>query len=91
MPNPVVAAKSPIGVELEEGKTYYFCTCGQSANQPLCNGSHKGSGFAPMAFTAEKSGKAFLCQCKQTANAPFCDGSHQSVPVEAVGTAYAAE
>lgn len=91
MPKPIVAAKSPIGVELEEGKTYYFCTCGQSTNQPFCNGAHKGSGFAPKAFTAEKDGKAFLCQCKQSATVPFCDGSHKDVPDEAVGKEYSAE
>lgn len=91
MPKPIIAAKSPIGVELEEGKTYYFCTCGQSKNQPFCDGAHKGTGLGPKPFKAEKSGKAFLCQCKQTANAPFCDGSHKSIPDDRVGKTYEAE
>ena len=63
-------------VERRSGETYHFCTCGHSATQPFCDGSHGGTGFRPQAFTAEKDGKAFLCQCKHTANAPFCDGSH---------------
>jgi len=27
-------------VEVEEGKTYYWCSCGKSKNQPFCDGSH---------------------------------------------------
>jgi CDGSH-type Zn-finger protein len=81
MNEPVIAARQPIGVELEAGKTYHFCTCGKSANQPFCDGAHGDSGFRPQAFTAEKDGKAFLCQCKRTGNAPFCDGAHAKIPV----------
>jgi CDGSH-type Zn-finger protein len=72
-------SKAPAKVELEAGKDYWFCTCGYSANQPFCDGSHKGKGFAPSKFTAEKTGDAWLCQCKQTKSAPFCDGSHKSI------------
>ena len=39
---PHIAAKSPAKVTLEEGKDYWYCTCGLSANQPFCDGSHKG-------------------------------------------------
>lgn len=85
MSKPVVANNKPVPVELEEGKTYFFCTCGMSSGQPFCDGSHKGSGMAPKPFKAEKSGKAFLCQCKSTDNAPFCDGSHSSIPDDKVG------
>jgi CDGSH-type Zn-finger protein len=74
-----IADTAPTKVVLEAGKTYYFCTCGHSAGQPFCDGSHKGAGFSPMPFTAEKDGPAFLCQCKRTANAPFCDGSHKGL------------
>ena len=76
---PHIAAKAPVKVSLEEGKDYWYCTCGLSANQPFCDGSHKGSSFAPKKFTAEKSGDAWLCQCKQTKNAPYCDGSHKGL------------
>lgn len=79
MSTPTIAAKASIKVELEAGKTYYYCTCGNSAKQPFCDGSHKGSDFAPKAFTAETTGIASLCQCKHTENAPFCDGSHKSL------------
>ena len=79
MEEPKIAAKGPVAVELEEGKKYFFCSCGKSVNQPFCDGAHSGSSFQPLAFTAEKTGKAFLCQCKKSANAPFCDGAHSSL------------
>jgi CDGSH-type Zn-finger protein len=76
---PKIAQKSPCAVELEAGKTYYWCTCGQSKTQPFCDGGHKGSGFAPKALTAEKSGTAYLCGCKMSKNPPYCDGSHKAL------------
>jgi CDGSH-type Zn-finger protein len=74
-----IAQKAPYPVEVEAGETYYWCACGHSRNQPFCDGSHQGTGFEPVAFTAEKSETAYLCGCKRTANKPFCDGSHTSL------------
>ena len=76
----VVAQKGPYQVELEEGKAYFYCRCGRSAKQPFCDGSHKGSSFAPMKFTAPESKKAFFCTCKRTAKSPLCDGAHKTLP-----------
>jgi CDGSH iron-sulfur domain-containing protein 3 len=77
--SPKVAALQPAKVTVETGKDYWWCTCGESANQPLCDGSHKGTGFGPQKFTAEKDGDVWFCQCKATKNPPLCDGSHKSV------------
>ncbi|WDE07402.1 CDGSH iron-sulfur domain-containing protein [Thalassomonas viridans] len=85
MTNPVIADNKPKGVELKKGEDYYFCTCGKSANQPFCDGSHKGSGFKPKAFQADDDGMAYLCACKHTQNAPFCDGTHKKFTSEQVG------
>jgi CDGSH-type Zn-finger protein len=74
-----VAGKTPQMVELEAGKTYAWCACGKSANQPWCDGSHAGSDFTPIVFKAEEPKKAALCMCKQTKNPPYCDGSHMSL------------
>ncbi len=76
---PKIAQTAPYAVDVEAGKSYFWCSCGQSANQPFCDGSHKGSDFTPMKYTAEKDGKAFFCGCKATANAPLCDGSHSKL------------
>ncbi len=75
---PKIAAKQSIKLELEPG-TYYFCTCGQSDNQPFCNGAHKGSSFSPQPFIVEEKKLMGYCQCKHTANAPYCDGTHRSL------------
>ncbi|MGN7439286.1 MAG: CDGSH iron-sulfur domain-containing protein [Alcanivorax sp.] len=77
MPN--IADTSAAVVELEEGKTYWFCACGLSKAQPFCDGSHKDTGFQSIKFTAEKSGKAWLCQCKRSRKLPYCDGSHSKI------------
>ena len=77
---PVVAEKAPKPIEVEAGKTYYWCTCGKSAKQPFCDGSHKGSEFAPLKYEATRSGTVWFCGCKRTANAPLCDGAHKKLP-----------
>lgn len=89
--NPIIANNKPKPVELKAGQEYYFCTCGRSANQPFCDGSHAGTDFTPQPFTATEDGEAYLCQCKQTANKPFCDGTHAQVPDDQVGKEYAVE
>ncbi len=79
---PRVAAKASAPVDLEKGKTYFFCTCGLSEKQPFCDGKHKGTGYKSLGFSATKDQKAFLCQCKQSLKTPFCDGTHKSLPDE---------
>ncbi len=44
---PHIAGNQPIPVEVEEGKMYWWCACGQSKKQPFCDGSHKGTEFVP--------------------------------------------
>ena len=79
MTEPVIAQKQPISVDLEAGKTYYWCACGRSANQPFCDGAHKDTGLEPLAFTPDESKTAYLCACKQSAGKPFCDGAHKTL------------
>ncbi len=78
MDQPVIAQSSPYDVDVEEGKTYAWCACGQSATQPFCDGSHEGTGFSPRPFKAEKTETVFFCGCKKTKSQPLCDGSHSS-------------
>lgn len=79
MEKAVIAARKAATINVEEGKNYFWCSCGKSSKQPLCDGSHKGSDFSPIKFTAEKTGKVFLCQCKQTGKSPYCDGAHSKL------------
>jgi CDGSH-type Zn-finger protein len=76
---PVIAQKGPYPVELTRGKTYHWCACGRSQNQPFCDGSHQGTGLEPVSFVAEKTETGYLCGCKRTTRSPFCDGTHNSL------------
>ena len=79
MANPKVAGSAPTMVDLEEGKTYAWCACGESSNQPWCDGSHSGSDFKPHVFKAEATKTMAVCMCKHSATPQFCDGSHMKV------------
>jgi CDGSH-type Zn-finger protein len=76
---PIIAQKSPVKVAVEAGKTYHWCACGGSKNQPMCDGSHRGTDFTPLAWTAEATEDKWFCACKHTGGAPFCDGSHKKL------------
>ena len=76
---PVVCQKEPFGVSVEVGKKYFWCTCGLSATQPFCDGSHKGTSFKSVKFTADETKTIGLCGCKHTKNQPKCDGSHKNL------------
>ena len=78
MSEPTIAAKKPAILELEPGD-YYWCSCGQSSNQPYCDGSHAGTEFTPLKFSVEEKKQVALCQCKKTNNPPFCDGTHSQL------------
>ena len=79
MTQPHIAQKAPYKIDLEAGKQYWWCACGQSKNQPFCDGSHKTTDFKPVQFTASESKEAYLCGCKNSANKPFCDGTHRKL------------
>lgn len=76
---PKCAQKEPYEMTVEAGKKYAWCACGLSANQPLCDGSHSGTGIAPLVITAEKSETVYFCGCKATKTPPFCDGTHNTL------------
>lgn len=79
MADPEIAQKAPIGVDVEAGKSYFWCACGRSRSQPFCDGSHKGSEFTPVKYTATEDCKKFFCCCKHTADVPLCDGTHKTL------------
>ena len=74
---PNIAQKAPFAVEVEEGKNYFWCSCGKSSKQPFCDGSHKDTGFTPVKYTAEASKKVFFCGCKHTDK-----NAHNGLPID---------
>ena len=79
MNEPVIAQRSPCVLEVEPG-TYYWCACGQSADQPWCDGSHGGTGFEPLEVEITEPRKIAWCACKHSGNGAFCDGTHGRLP-----------
>lgn len=74
-----IAQKSPFAVDVEAGKKYFWCACGKSATQPFCDGTHKGSEFVPVPFTADAAKTLYFCGCKASGKAPLCDGTHNKL------------
>jgi CDGSH-type Zn-finger protein len=70
-----VAQKMPYVMDVEPGR-YAWCSCGHSSKQPYCDGSHKGSGMAPIIEEVTEAKKVAWCGCKASGNGPFCDGAH---------------
>jgi CDGSH-type Zn-finger protein len=77
--SPVIAQKAPYRVEVQAGKSYWWCACGKSARQPFCDGSHKGSSFTPVEYKAQADGPAWFCGCKHSATPQLCDSSHRNL------------
>ena len=78
MTEPEIAQRSPYVLEVEPG-TYAWCACGKSSSQPYCDGSHAGSGLAPVIEKVEEARTIAWCGCKHSENRPFCDGSHSKL------------
>ena len=79
MSDAVIAQEFPYMEDLEEGKNYFWCSCGKSSKQPFCDGSHKGSDFAPVKFNVDKAKSYALCGCKRNDGKPFCNGAHNKL------------
>ena len=77
MNKPNMPKKGPYKVTVEQGKIYFWCSCGLSIKQPFCDGSHKKENkFKSIKFEAVENKDIYLCGCKLTNKPPFCDGTH---------------
>ena len=76
---PNIAQKSPYALEVEAGKSYWWCSCGKSKSQPFCDGTHKGSAFTPLEYKADTTGTIHFCGCKHSGSGALCDGSHKKL------------
>lgn len=72
---PDMPQRGPYIVQVEAGKRYAWCSCGRSATQPWCDGSHEGTDYEPISFEAPISGEYYMCGCKQSDNKPYCFGT----------------
>lgn len=78
MTEPLCPQKAPFIVPEEPGRRAW-CACGRSANQPYCDGSHKGTGLSPTKVEIEAPRTVAWCGCKRTGTPPFCDGTHATL------------
>jgi CDGSH-type Zn-finger protein len=81
MNKPKIAGNKPFVLELPAGQ-YAFCACGESKNQPFCDGAHRTTSFQPALFTLAEEQTVALCACKRSADGPYCDGSHTRLESE---------
>lgn len=83
---PKIAAKTPFKFDVEAGKTYSWCSCGLSQNEPFCDGSHKAhknedgtSIMKSVKYEATENKTVYFCSCKHSKNGAFCDGTHSGL------------
>ena len=76
---PEIGGRKPIAVNVEAGKSYWWCACGRSKKQPFCDGSHKVTEFTPVKVEIAEKQKVAFCGCKHTGNQPRCDGTHKTL------------
>jgi CDGSH-type Zn-finger protein len=82
MTQPQSGHPAPIKVQLVAGVKHALCTCGRSADYPLCDGTHRGSEARPCKFVAARTEELWYCTCGQSASFPACDGSRCLPPAD---------
>jgi CDGSH iron-sulfur domain-containing protein 3 len=78
MSNPKIVELKSKCLNMEPGD-YYWCACGESKNQPFCDGSHKGGEFSPIPVKIDEKKDIYWCMCKHSGTKPFCDGTHRNL------------
>mmetsp|Transcript_44359 Transcript_44359/g.126606 ORF Transcript_44359/g.126606 Transcript_44359/m.126606 type:complete len:158 (-) Transcript_44359:40-513(-) len=76
-PVPSTPKIGPYPLKLSESETYFFCTCGEGAAQPWCEGSEeccKVSPFKPMPYKPKNTGTILVCGCKKAPGVE-CNGT----------------
>jgi len=74
MSESLIPKKTQFPINIEAGRSYWWCSCGKSASQPFCDGSHEGSEFLPMEYKATETDIAYFCGCRNSLSKPLCDG-----------------
>lgn len=73
MSKPVIADNKPKKIKLEQGEEYLFCACGQSSDQPFCDGTHAkaDTDLTPQSFTAERPKTPFCANANTPETRPI--------------------
>jgi CDGSH-type Zn-finger protein len=80
-----VVTTGSVPVDVKAAVPVSFCTCGQSAKFPLCDGAHKaynaahGTSFKPSRVESDADKTLRACVCGHSAKKPLCDGTHKKV------------
>lgn len=83
---PRISHCEPVGIMVEPGKVYSWCSCGLTEKTPFCDSNHKrieGTPFKSVKVLFDKAEEVWFCQCKQTKTPPFCDSSHKTLSKQA--------
>ncbi len=73
-----IVRRQPAITTLNAGTRYWY-SCGRSAIQLFCDGSHQGTEFTPLVVKVKATTEAASCQCQHTSTPPCCDGSHNQL------------
>ena len=86
--------KKPFRMVLKANKVYWWCSCGYSKLQPLCDGHHQRllgqtphyfvnkTKYKPIKLQFEKDTEVWFCNCKQSKHRPYCDGTHKDHSIQ---------
>jgi CDGSH iron-sulfur domain-containing protein 3 len=83
---PHITQKAPFKIAVEQGKKYFWCSCGLSQKQPFCDGSHKAhknadgsSVMKSVVYEAAENAVIRFCGCRHSKKGAICDGTHNSL------------
>ena len=70
---------APYVTREKKGAKVAWCSCGESAKAPYCDGSHakKNTGKRPVVIEVPDDRILAWCGCGRTGNPPYCDATHK--------------
>ena len=81
----IIAETKPAKVDLKAGEKYFWCACGRSGTQPVCDGSPRVTTITPLTVPVEEDSEAFLVHCTSPSNPPHFDRPHARLGSAKVG------
>ena len=77
---PEIGGRAPLAIDVEAGKSYWWCACGRSKSAAVLRRLAQGHGvLAGRVEGRDQAEQAWFCACKRTGNRPMCDGSHKKL------------